>query len=297
MTTIKEGAEEHLDQPHWAVRQNLRSKFNLLSSAQQAQQANKWLIVADQPVENGKDRATTAQLHTITSMSPKNQPVYTLSNATTSPQQKMTNQIANMRHLQNQLEQQEERLESPRRVMSMPIRSEDGEQLSSEQHDYEEKFSDTYHGNNQPSHPTNTIPMPVSLSSAGQDVGKLKTFVSSPEERTMADQSQQVSLQRGMSPNMEEGIDTHRILNRHAKDQVSNASQSQLYEPMLNKYSSNKGLHQMSSKSLVNSRKVIETIPDQGYIKRSRASKEYFSLTQNMIQGNMYNRKQSRQNE
>ena len=36
MTTIKEGTEEHLEQPHWATRNNLKSKFNLMTTAQQA---------------------------------------------------------------------------------------------------------------------------------------------------------------------------------------------------------------------------------------------------------------------
>ena len=35
--------------------------------------------------------------------------------------------------------------------------------------------------------------------------------------------------------------------------------------------------------SLANSRKIIEKVANQGYVRRSRAGNEYFSLTQNMI--------------
>jgi len=61
MTTIKEGAEEHLEQPQWAKRQNLKSKFNMLTMAHQARQAQKWLIEfnADR-VESNEDRVATA---------------------------------------------------------------------------------------------------------------------------------------------------------------------------------------------------------------------------------------------
>lgn len=60
MTTIRE--DEHLEQPHWATRQNLKSKFNLMSAAQQAQQAQKWLIVADKTANKSNDRLATAQM-------------------------------------------------------------------------------------------------------------------------------------------------------------------------------------------------------------------------------------------
>lgn len=38
-----------------------------------------------------------------------------------------------------------------------------------------------------------------------------------------------------------------------------------------------------SHKSLLNSRKVIEKVANQGYVRRSKAGDSHFSLTQNMI--------------
>lgn len=138
--------------------------------------------------------------------------------------------------------------------MSMPIQSDD--QFDSEQRNYDDQYSMEY-AKNQASDAQFAGPIPASLSS-GNPIAPM--FASS-NERMMNDQSQQVSLNHNISPNLEDAIDTHRILTRHQKDAVSNASQSQLYEqPMINKYSSNMKLHRNSSKSLVNSRRIIETV-------------------------------------
>ena len=117
----------------------------------------------------------------------------------------------------------------------MPIQSDD--HLDSEQRNYDDQYSVEYA---KAQEAQLSGPLPASLSSGNPPA---PMFASS-NERMMNDQSQQVSLNQNISPNLEDAIDTHRILTRHQKDAVSNASQSHLYEqPMINKYSSNMQLH------------------------------------------------------